>query len=101
MAADEAAVLTVDGCCRVRHDEILAMTKRIAFLSVPHYGTNVADFAYRFSNTIRGLSADAVVGLQLNHGALGQLRRQLFALLESSPSNFVLALVDTRSEEHT
>ena len=98
MAADEAAVLTVDGCCPVRHDEILAMTKRIAFLSVPQYGTNIADFAYRFSNMIQGLSADAVVGLQLNHGALGQVRRQLFAPLESSPSNFVLALVDTLDE---
>src|ERR1035438_8777589 len=101
MAADEAAVLTVDCCCPVRHDEILAMTKRIAFLSVPQYGTNIADFAYRFGNMIQGLSAGAVVGLQLNHGALGQVRRQLFAPLESSPSHFVLALVDTRSEEHT
>ena len=98
MAADEAAVLTVDGCCSVRHDEILAMTRRIAFLSVPQYGTNIADFAYRFSNTIQGLSKDAVVALQLNHGTLGTLRRQLFALLTSSASNFVLALCDTLDE---
>ncbi len=74
------------------------MTKRIAFLSVPQFGTNIADFAYRFSNTIQGLASDAVVGLQLNHGVLGQLRRQLFGLLSSSPSNFVLALVDTLDE---
>ena len=98
MAADEDEILTVDGCSNVSHKQILAMTQRIAFLSVPQFGTNIADFAYRFSNTIQGLASDAVVGLQLNHGVLGQLRRQLFGLLSSSPSNFVLALVDTLDE---
>ena len=98
MAADEAAVLTVDGCSRVQHRDILALTKRVAFLSVPQYGTNIADFACRFSNTIQTLAKDAAVALQLNRGALGQLRRRLFAMLPSSPSNFVLALVDTLDE---
>jgi hypothetical protein len=98
LAADDAQELTVDGCYKVAHGEILAMITRVAFLSVPQFGTNIADFAYRFSNTIQGLSKDAVVALQLNHGALGRIRRRLFALLPSSPSNFVLALVDTLDE---
>jgi hypothetical protein len=98
MAADEEASLVVDGCFEVTHGQILAMTKRIAFLSVPQFGTNLADFATRFSSTIQALAGDGVLGLQLNQGLLGTLRRQVFAGLASSPSNLVLALVDTLDE---
>ncbi|HEX3769935.1 MAG TPA: hypothetical protein VHV30_03675 [Polyangiaceae bacterium] len=98
IAADEDEVLVADGCCRVRHSEILALIKRVVFLSVPHFGTNLADFACRFGTTIQGFAADAVVGLQFNHGWLGTLRRQLFALLPSSQSNLVLAIVDALDE---
>jgi triacylglycerol lipase len=98
MAADEEAVLTMDGCCEIKHAAILAMTKRVVFISVPQYGTNLADFAFRFSNTIQELANDAVFALQFNHGALGRLRRRLFSLLPGSNSNFVLALVDMLDE---
>src|SRR5207249_210077 len=45
MASDPRAEHVVDGSCRVSNEQILERAERIAFLSVPHYGTNIADFA--------------------------------------------------------
>jgi hypothetical protein len=42
--AGRAKVMTVDGGAEVDPDGILARVRRVVFLSVPHHGTNIADW---------------------------------------------------------
>jgi len=98
MALRRDAVIVRDGCCEVRHAQILELTERIAFLSVPHFGTNLADWAARFDETLTALARDAVLGLKLNAGAIGKARRRLFAVFARSRSDVVRAVLDALDE---
>jgi triacylglycerol lipase len=98
MARTEDTTHLIDENCVVSHRRILDLIERVVFLSVPQYGTNLADFACRFSSSLQRLASEAAMGLALNSGALGRIRRVVFTSLANSPSNLVLALVDALNE---
>jgi hypothetical protein len=88
----------VDGPTLVSYADILALVDRMAFLSVPQYGTNIADFAGRYAAPIQSLAKDAARGLALNHGALGRVRSKLFTLFKDDRSDLVQAVRDALDE---
>jgi hypothetical protein len=98
MAQTEDETHLIDENCVVSHRRILDLIDRVVFLSVPQYGTNLADFAVRFTSSLQRLASEAAMGLALNSGALGRIRRVIFTSLANSPSNLVLALVDALNE---
>jgi hypothetical protein len=98
MASSERLELVTDGCCRVEHRDILRLIRRVVFLSVPQFGTNLADFACRFTSTIKAFAKDSADALGLNQGPFGSIRRRLFDVLATSRSNFVQAIRDALDE---
>jgi hypothetical protein len=88
----------VDGPTLVPYADILALVDRIVVLSVPHYGTNIGDFAGRYAALIQSLAKDAAKGLALNHGALGRGRSKLFTLFKDDRSDLMQAVRDALDE---
>jgi hypothetical protein len=93
------AVTDVDGPATVPHTQILERIERIAFVSVPHFGTNLADFASGFRVVLQSLAKDAAAGLALNHGVMGRVRSTLTGPLGwFRRSDLLLAVLDALDE---
>jgi triacylglycerol lipase len=86
----------VDGTMRVPHAQIRGRISRIVFLSVPHYGTNIADYVMRFDDTLQSIVRDAASTVSWNREPVSKLRRWLPTL--SSNSHLLLALADALDE---
>jgi hypothetical protein len=50
--------------------ELMALIKRLVFLSVPQQGTNVGDFVRRIRGPINGLLNQVEIGLKLSHNTV-------------------------------
>ena len=90
---------SVDGQLLVSHESIRSCIKRVVFMSVPHFGTNIADYCMRFDDTLQSIVRDAATALQLNREPVGKLRRWLPEL--DSSSHLLLALFDALRESDT
>ncbi len=88
----------LDNSYSVSHGDVLRRVRRIVFLSVPHYGTNIAEFACRFDHTSKNLLADADWAVELRRASLGEVRRQLLRAVPEPSSNLLLALADALNE---
>lgn len=88
----------VDDRLVLAHDELLAPIRRAVFISVPHYGSNLADFFYDYRPTVQSLVHDAAIGLQYNRGFIGDARRWLASMWPDTRSDLLLALHDSLNE---
>jgi hypothetical protein len=88
----------VDNSSSVAHGEVLGRVERVVFLSTPHYGTNIADFACRFDDTAMGLTGDAAWGVERDAGVVARVRRALTSTLADSKSGLLLAIIDALNE---
>ncbi len=82
----------------VPNNVLLGTLKRVVFLSAPHFGTNVADYAARFQPVIQGVVQDLGLGLQLNRAPISDLRRWVAERLPAPRSDFTKAIVDALDE---
>jgi triacylglycerol lipase len=74
-----------------------AQIKRIVFMSVPHFGTNIADFACRLREPIQGLTQGVSLSLAVNRAVpiFGELVTQL---LDGNKCELFLAIADALRE---
>ena len=88
----------VDGDTVVFHKEILDLIDRVVFVSVPHFGTNLADLASRYAPVFKALAGDVATGLSFNQGFVGYLRSKVMDAREGQRSHLLLALLDALDE---
>lgn len=98
LTARPGASFPVDGGSTVTTDDVLARVRQVVFLSVPHYGTNLADFVVRFEPRLQAGAGRAAHAVWLNRGAVAAARRWLLARFADSPSHVVLAVLDALDE---
>lgn len=89
----------VDGDQSVPHSSLRSCIQRLVFLSVPHFGTNIADYFMRFDHTLQSVVRDAATALQLSREPVSKLHRWLPEL--NSGSHLLLALFDVLRESDT
>jgi hypothetical protein len=82
----------------VRHRDLTAAITRVVFMSVPHYGTNLADYARNFEHTLLALIKTLGLGLQLNREPITALRRHLAGVVGRLRSQLLLAVWDALDE---
>jgi hypothetical protein len=95
---DNGELTYVDNSHPVEAAQILAHVKRLVFLSVPQFGTTLADFWCTFGPTIQAAVKAAGIGVQLNRDALAQLRGKFCGLLEGTQSDLLWAIDDALNE---
>jgi hypothetical protein len=88
----------VDEDTGVKYSDVMACIQRLVFLSVPHYGTNLADAGSRYKSTIQGLIGEALTGLERRHFPVAPLRRLLVSDWAKTPSGVLAAVVDAVNE---
>ncbi|HEX5660154.1 MAG TPA: hypothetical protein VFX59_23325 [Polyangiales bacterium] len=77
--------------------DVRASIRRIVFMSVPHYGTNIADFAARYQKTIQDAITDVLHGLSANR-ALSSWFGSPADVLQKHASDLVVAIGDALVE---
>lgn len=87
----------VDGV-EISTERIRAHLREVVFLSVPHYGTNLASFALRFAPSLQAAAGRAAHAVWLNRSAVASLRRWLLGGWTESPSHIALAILDALDE---
>ncbi|MFT3927740.1 MAG: hypothetical protein QM778_34755 [Myxococcales bacterium] len=95
---DPSGFVTLDGACKMAHADILRFIQRLCFLSAPHFGTNIADFAVRLRETAQSSLRGAALGVQLNRDPVASTRRALTKHLPEPRSSLVLAIADALNE---
>jgi len=98
MAREPGAQHALDGSCYVSNQTILERIARITFLSVPHYGTNLADFGFTLSSAAKGVLKNAAIGIRLNRGLLARARRTATSRCPTARSDVRLAFADPHDE---
>jgi len=95
-ALDELAnrTIAVDGRAEVSGQDVLKLVDRLVFVSVPHYGTNLADAACKIRATIQVMLKGGEKSLGLNREALTHLRSHL----PNTKSGLLLAVADALNE---
>jgi hypothetical protein len=88
----------VDSSLRVEAQQVLARCRRLVFLSVPHFGTTLADFWCSFAPTIQAAVKTGGLGVQLNRDAIAQLRGRLAGVLADTQSDLLWAIEDALNE---
>jgi hypothetical protein len=90
---------SVDGCSApVTAAELRGLVRRVVFLSVPHFGTNIADFFQKVRAPIQAGVASAAEAIRLN-GALPRFLSALSAnLVDSTGCELFDAIADTLRE---
>jgi triacylglycerol lipase len=94
----EEKVTVVDRDQRVAHESLTSLIKRVVFMSVPHYGTNLADYARNFEHTLQGFIKTLGIGLQLNREPVTGLRHYLQRVVDHAQSHLLLAVWDALNE---
>lgn len=100
LAKSSQPSIRLDGTYIVNPQQILNQTKRIVFISTPHYGTNIADFACQLENTFKSLSANASLGTELNRGLIANILQIFLQLTSNTESDLLLAVVDALRESN-
>ena len=92
LTADRGAATTVDVDCTVGHAELLSYIDRLVFLSVPHYGTRLADVSGPLDSWMQGFASDAAEAMARNRGWRARLRQRLIAGRAQSAVGLLRAL---------
>ncbi len=107
----------VDGCSTpVKASALRALIRRVVFMSVPHFGTNIADFFYKLRAPIQAAAASAAEGIRINKAlpsflsafnanAVGTTQCELFdaiadTLRETDESSDILKRADEREARY-
>jgi hypothetical protein len=98
LATDPDPFIHTDTECPLAKEKLLACVERIGFLSVPHYGTNLADIACRARVPFRLLFKNAALAVALNREPLSEFSRYFLRHFGDSRSDLLLALADVISE---
>jgi hypothetical protein len=98
LAADPGGTTAVDGGAAVSHAALLRGIGHLVFISVPHFGTNLAEFAHRYRATIQATIRNAAIGVLLNRKPIDAFRRALVELFPSTDSDLLLAIRDALDE---
>jgi hypothetical protein len=98
LAADPSGASPVDGGVAVSNAALLRAVERLVFISVPHYGTNLAEFAHDYRATLQATIRNASIGVLLNRRPIDALRRVVFELLPTAESDLLLAVRDALDE---
>jgi triacylglycerol lipase len=100
LLVDDAAPQTVvDDRHPVSHSLIKDAVKRLVFLSVPHYGTNLADYLTRFQPVVQGVVRDLGLSVQLNRPPVSNLRKVLAErFLPETCAHIIYAINDALNE---
>ncbi len=97
LAADAAGATPIDGGVAVAHATLLGCIERLVFLSVPHFGTNIAEFAHRYRATIQATIRNAGLCVLLNRRPIDALRRVVLTRF-ATRSDLLLAIGDALDE---
>lgn len=79
------------------HEQVLAPIRRAVFISVPQYGTNLADFLVGYRPTVQAFLRDIAAGVAANKSPITQIRQKLAALV-APRSDLLLAIADSLNE---
>ena len=85
LAADPNGATAVDGGVAVPHAALLRCIEQLVFISVPHFGTNLAEFAHRYQAAIQATIRNAAIGVLLNRKPIDALRRAVRRTVSRPP----------------
>jgi triacylglycerol lipase len=89
----------VDGCSvPVTASALRGLIRRIVFLSVPHFGTNVADYFFKLKAPIRAGAAAAADGVRANQALPAFLSGVVPGVTGNSGCDLFTAVADTLRE---
>jgi hypothetical protein len=90
---------SVDGCLApVTAAELRGLIRRVVFLSVPHFGTNIADFFHKVRVSIQTGAASAAAAIRLNKALPDFLSALSADIVDSSRCELFDAIADTLRE---
>jgi triacylglycerol lipase len=98
LSAPGGGTTFVDGECEVGHEVLKRLVTRVVFMSVPHYGSNIADYAREFESTLQAFIKTIGIGLQLNREPVTGLRKHLQGVVEGTQSQLLKAVWDALNE---
>ncbi|HEY6555944.1 MAG TPA: hypothetical protein VI072_01670 [Polyangiaceae bacterium] len=82
----------------IANEELLAAVRRVVFISVPQYGTNLADYLVRFRPAVQGIIHGLGAGLRINRSFASKLRRAFADRLPAPRAEVLLAINDALNE---
>ncbi len=98
LATDPERYIHTDAACPIAMDKVLGAIQRVGFLSVPHYGTNLADIACSARVPFRLLFQNAALAVALNREPLSEFSRLLLRHFRDTRSDLLLAVADAVNE---